>query len=114
MKMMKTNALKKLNFSKMVLVIIMTVFLFPNPIMAKKVVVLKHLTDAPGYAISNDDPVFITKSELLNSKGIYFSGQDTEFASAFKVISFTVSTKVGMYEESYSQEKRPFIYPQAN
>jgi hypothetical protein len=34
------------------------------------------------------DPVFITKSELLNSKGIYFSGQDTEFASAFKVISF--------------------------
>jgi hypothetical protein len=47
MKMMKTNALKKLNFSKMVLVIIMTVFLFPNPIMAKKVVVLKHLDGCP-------------------------------------------------------------------
>jgi hypothetical protein len=104
---MKTRALKKLKFSKLVLVVVMAVFLIPNSVMAKKVIPLKHIANAPDCAITDDDPVFITKTDLLNSKGIYFSGQDTEFASAFRVISFTVSTKAGMYEESYNQENGP-------
>lgn len=85
----------------------MTLLLFPKPIMAKKVVFLKHITDTPGYAITNDDPIYISKTDLLNSKGIYFSGNETDFASAFKVISFTVSTKIGIYEESYDQKNGP-------
>ncbi len=98
---------RKLKLGKLVLVIIAAIFIFPNPIMAKKVVTLKHIVNTPNYAVSDNEPVNITKSELLNAKGIYFSGQDTEFASAFRVISFTVSTKVGAYEESYEQKKGP-------
>ena len=104
---MKTRAFKKLKISKLVLVVITSIFLLPNPIMAKKVVVLKHITDTPNYAVSDNEPVYITKSELLNAKGIYFSGEDTDFASAFRVVSFTVSTQIGMYEESYDQKNGP-------
>ncbi len=104
---MKTSVLKKLNFNKLVLVVIMTIFLFPNPIMAKKVIFLKHITDIPNYTVCDDGPVSITKSEILNSKGIYFSGNETDFASAFRVISFTVTTKINGYEIACVQNNGP-------
>ena len=104
---MKTSALKKMNFRKLVLVVIMTIFLFPNLVMAKRIIVLKHFADTPDYVISNNEPIYITKTELLNAKGIYFSGQDSDFATAFRVIGFTVSTRIGSYEESYEQTNGP-------
>lgn len=105
--MMKTKALKKMNFSKLVLIVVTAIFFLPTSLMAKKVIELKQVTETPGYAVDDDDPVYITKAELINAKGIYFSGNETDYASAFKVVSFTVSTKIGVYEESYEQKNGP-------
>ncbi len=104
---MKTKALKKLKFSKLVLVVVTTMFFLPNPLMAKKVIGLKHVTDAPNFIIDGEEPVYITKSDLLNSRGIFLSGQDTEFSMAFKVISFTVTTKINGYEIAFEQNNGP-------
>lgn len=67
-------------------------------------------------SVEPDNPttevIDITKAELLKMGQVSFNPEDSEFSSAFRVMSFTVSTKIGDYEESYKQTNGPRFTPQ--
>jgi beta-lactamase regulating signal transducer with metallopeptidase domain len=55
----------------------------------------------------NDGNDKISRNELIKQGELVLSPDDSEFSQAFKVISFTVSTMIGNFEESYDQNSGP-------
>lgn len=88
--------------------LLLTAFLFTFQNLHAKNNHLEILTDIEDPIT---DIVLITKAELLKMGQVSFNPDDSEFSSAFRVISFTVSARVGVYEESYEQTNGPRFTP---
>jgi len=104
--MMSKNK-KSSNYSTLMFIPITITLLIAYSIKASNKVTPERQKFVSELTINDEDPILISKSELLNAKGVYFSVDDSEFASAFRVVSFTVSTRIGDYEESYDQKNGP-------
>jgi len=104
---MKTKNQRSTPFSTLALIPITIILLVAYSIKAGDKVNPEKQKAISELIINDDEPILITKSDLVNAKGVYFSADDAEFASAFRVVSFTVSTRIGDYEESYTQNNGP-------
>lgn len=112
---MKSEKKRNPNYNALLLVPVVLVLLVAYSIKASDKVLPEPVKKYSEFVINDDDPILITKSELLDAKGVYFSPDETDFASAFRVISFTVSTRIGDFEESYHQKNGPrFTQQQIN